>query len=84
MQKKYLSTIELGKLLGISRVEVLKKIKLGQIKAEKVGRNFAIRAADLGGILGEKLTDKENQEVCEAVKKTVKEYGETLRLLGAS
>ena len=51
--KRFLSTIELGKILGISRVAVYKKIKAGKIKAMKVGRNFAINRKDLGGILDE-------------------------------
>jgi len=84
MQQKYLSTSELAKILGISRVAVLKKIKLGQIKAERIGRNYAIKSADLGGILGEELTDQQKKEIDLVVKKTVKEYGETLRLLGNS
>jgi len=84
MRQKYLSTSELAKILGISRVAVLKKIKLGQIKAERIGRNYAIKTADLSGILGEELTDQQKKEINLVVKKTVKEYGETLRLLGNS
>jgi excisionase family DNA binding protein len=84
MKKKYLSTIELAKILDISRVAVLKKIKLGQIKAIRVGRNYAISVKDLGGILGEELTKKDKAMINRVVKRTVKEYGETLRLLGAS
>lgn len=82
-EKKFLSTTELAKILGISRVAVYKKIKNGQIKAIKVGRNFVMERKDLGGILDKQPTDKEKLEINRAVKKTVKEYGETLRLLGA-
>lgn len=82
--KKFLSTTELAKILGISRVAVWKKIKRGEIQAIKVGRNFVIDKRDLGGILNEKLSKKEKLEIERAVKKTVKEYGETLRLLGAA
>ena len=38
--KKYLTVKELADLLGISRVAVFKKIKNGQICAEKIGRNY--------------------------------------------
>ncbi len=82
--KKFLSTAELAEILGISRVAVFKKIKKGEIKATKVGRNFIIDKKDLGGILGKTLTKKEKSEIEKAVKKTVKEYGETLKLLGTS
>lgn len=83
-EKAFLSTTELAKLLNISRIAVYKKIKSGKIKATRIGRNFVIEKKDLGGILDEKLSDKEKQEIKKAVKKTVSEYGETLRLLGTT
>ena len=42
MDKKYYSTIEVGKILHISRVAVLKRIKNGKLKAERVGKNFIV------------------------------------------
>lgn len=80
--KRFFSTTELAKMLGISRVAVFNKIKSGQIKAVKVGRNFVIDKKDLGSILGKALSKKQKTEIEKAVKKTVKEYGETLRMLG--
>ena len=82
MDKKYLTTSELAKLLGISRIAVFKKIKNGKIKAKKIGRNFVIDKKELGGILDESLTERKKIEISETVKKTIKEYGETLKLLG--
>ena len=84
MKNKYLSTVQLAKLLGISHVAVYKKIKKGQIKATKVGRNYIIDKKSLGGILDDKLTLKDKKLISQAVKKTLKEYGETLRLSGDS
>ena len=83
-QKQFLSTIEVGKILNISRVAVLKKVKAGQIKAIRIGRNYAVDVNDLGGILGTELTGKNKKDVKAVVSKTVKEYGETLRLLEAA
>jgi len=80
--KIFLSTTELSKILGISRISVYRKIKKGEIKAMRVGRNFVIDRKDLGGILNEELVDKEKAKIRKAVKKTVEEYGETLKLLG--
>ena len=77
-----LSTSEAAKILGVSRVTVFNRIKNGQIKAKKVGRNFIIPKSELGEFLTRKLTPESKQEIEEAVRKTVKEYGETLRLLG--
>ncbi len=82
--KKFLSTIELAKILGISRIAVYKKIKNNEIKAIKVGRNFVIDKKDLGNILGKELTEKEKKEIEKAVKKVVEEYRETLKLLATN
>ena len=79
---KYLSTSEAAKILGISRIAVFKKIKNGQIKAKKVGRNFVIAEKDLLGISGSFLTLQKKAEIDKAVDRTIKEYGETLKLLG--
>ena len=83
MKNRFLSTTELAKILGVSHVAVYKKIKTGQIRAEKVGRNYVIDKKDLGGILNDELTKRDKDVIEKAVKRTVGEYGETLRLLGA-
>jgi len=80
--QQYISTTELAKLLGISRVAVFNKIKSGEIYAEKIGRNYAIPVENLHEIARVVLSEKEKREIDEAVRKIVKEYGETLRLLG--
>ena len=80
---KFLSTSELARILGISRIAVFRKIQKGQIKAVKAGRNYIIDPHDVGNILGTSLTSDDKRAVDKAVKKTVREYGETLRLLGA-
>lgn len=82
MKRQFISTMELAKILGISRVSVFKKIKSGEIKAEKVGRNFVIDQKNLGEILGNVLSLEKKHEIERSVKKTIKEYGETLKLLG--
>jgi len=83
-KKDSLSTSELAKILGISRIAVYKRIKAGKIKAERIGRDFIIDKKDLGNILGKELTKEEKTEIEKAVKKTVEEYGETLKLLGST
>jgi len=80
--KNYYSTIELAKLLGISRQAVLKKIKNGQIKAEKIGRNYFIPGKDFKDSVREDLTDKIKEEIGRGVAKVIKEYGDTLKMLG--
>ena len=79
---KYVSIPEMAKMLGISRIAVYKKVKNDKIKATKIGRNFAIPIKYISNILGKELGVKDKSEIDEAVKKTVKEYGEVLKLLG--
>ncbi|NCO44596.1 helix-turn-helix domain-containing protein [Candidatus Wolfebacteria bacterium] len=82
MDKKFFSTTEVALFLGISRQAVFKKIKAGEIKARKIGRNFVIDRKDLSEIVGKVLNQKQKLEIQESVDKTVREYGETLKLLG--
>lgn len=79
---KYISIAQLAKILGISRIAVYKKIKTGKLKAIRIGRNFAIPQKYVAHILGKTLQEKDKKEIDSAVKKTVEEYGEVLRLLG--
>ena len=82
MTKDFYTTKELAEILGTSRITIFRKIKIGQIKAIKVGRNFAIGKKEIENILGKSLTENQRNEIEKGIKKTIKEYGETLRLLG--
>lgn len=82
MDKKYITIPQLAKFLGISRIAVYKKVKKGQIKAIKVGRIYAIPKQYITHISGAVLKEKDKREIDRAVRKTVKEYGEVLKLLG--
>lgn len=85
-EQKYFSTIEVANILGISRVAVFKKIKKGDIKAQKVGRNYAVLVSDLHEYLNQDstnfLSESQKGEIKESVKKLVEDYGEALKLLG--
>jgi excisionase family DNA binding protein len=81
MKDRYLSTIEAAKVMGISRVAVLKQIKTGRLRAERVGRNYIIDKNDLAGIFRH-ITPGEKRRVSSAIKKVVKDYGPALRKLG--
>ncbi len=85
-KEKFISVAELAKILGISRIAVFNKIKKGQIEAIKIGRSYAINMEDVENIIGgsqtQILTENKKEEIKEAVEKIVKEYGETLKLLG--
>jgi len=82
MAKEYFSTSEVAKKLGISRIAVFKQIKAGKIKASKVGRNFIVDKKDLPEVLENVLTTAKKAEIEKSVDKTIREYKETLKLLG--
>ncbi|MBD3264656.1 MAG: helix-turn-helix domain-containing protein [Candidatus Omnitrophica bacterium] len=80
--KEYYTIPELAKILGISRIAVYKQVKKGEIKAIKIGRNYAIPRKCIDNILGKTLGKDVKSELDKAVVRTVSEYGEVLRLLG--
>jgi excisionase family DNA binding protein len=83
VKEKYITIPQLAELLGLSRVEVYRRVRKGRIKADKIGRMYVIRDKEVGYILRKKLTVKDKGQIEMAVKKVVKEYGEVLRKLGA-
>jgi len=80
---EYLTIPQLAKILGISRIAVYRKVKKGQIKAVKIGRAYAIPQKQIAAILGKTLSQQDKKEIDHAVTKTIKEYGQTLKLLGS-
>lgn len=82
---KYVSVAELAKMLGISRVAVFKRIKKGQIPAERIGHSYAISVDFVSSIIHDKnkqLTEENKNDIEKTVKKVIREYGETLKRLG--
>ncbi|MBU1682979.1 helix-turn-helix domain-containing protein [Patescibacteria group bacterium] len=78
----FISTAEAAKILGISRVSVFNKIKSGDIKAVKVGRNYIIARDEIMDISKKGgLSDRKKEEIDREVDRVVSEYGETLKLL---
>lgn len=82
MDKKMYSTIEVAKILRLSRIEVFRKIKKGKIKAEKVGRNYIIAHDDLMEALGKIIGSAKKEKIENTVKKAMEEYGKTFKKLG--
>lgn len=80
--KELLSTTEVASLLGISRVAVFKKIKTGELPAQKVGRNYVIERRHVQPLAGHALSRAEKAEIARVVGKAVAEYREAFDLLG--
>ena len=82
VRQKYMTIPQLAKLLGLSRIEVYRKVKRGKIPAIKIGRNYAISDRDITYILNKEISTKAKKRVDAAVRKTIRDYGELLKLLG--
>jgi len=82
LDKDYLTVKELADLIGVSRVAVFNKIKLGKIKAERIGRNYIIYKENLPDMLNTSLSLADKEKIEKGVKKVLKDYGETIKMLG--
>lgn len=58
----FLSSAQAAKILGISRISVYKRIKKGQIKAVRIGRNFAIAEDTISQMLANNNTHTHEEE----------------------
>ena len=80
--RRFFSSNELARMLGVSRISVFKKIKSGAIHAEKVGRNYIIPKEEIAAALGVFVSERRRKEIDQSVQRTVEEYGDALRRLG--
>lgn len=80
--ERYITIPELAKLLGVSRIAVYNRVKKGQIPATKIGRTYVITDQTVTDILGRKVTEQGKKAIDDAVDRTVREYGEVIKLLG--
>lgn len=82
MSKDFYSTIEVAKILGVSRTSVYSWAKNGKVNATRVGRNYIIPQASVLELLGKTVGKDKEALLSEAVNKAVEQYGEAIRLLG--
>ncbi|MDD5251582.1 MAG: helix-turn-helix domain-containing protein [Patescibacteria group bacterium] len=82
LNKNYFSVSEAAKMLGVTRVAVIKQIKSGRLSAEKVGHQYMIPAKVIVDIVTNTLTDKLKSEISKGVSRVISDYGETLKMLG--
>lgn len=80
--KAYLSTSELAKYLGVSRIAIFKKIKNGQIKAEKFGGNYLISKEEVSTIMGQFISAEKKEDIKRSVRRVIKDYRPALEKLG--
>lgn len=75
-----ISTTEAAEILGISRVAVFKRIKSGELPAQKVGRNYVIERGQVLQLTSRTLNQEEMRDIDQAVGKAVAEYREAFDL----
>jgi excisionase family DNA binding protein len=80
---KYITIPQLAKHLGISRIAVYRKVRKGQIPAKRLGRIYLISSRNIERILGKEIDARKKHHIESAVRKTVQQYGDVLRWLGA-
>ena len=80
--EKYITIPELAKLLGVSRIAIYNRVKKGDIPATKIGRTYVITDRTVADVLGKKVTAERKKRIDAAVDRTVREYGEVLKMLG--
>lgn len=78
---KWMSTSQVAQRLGVSRMEVVRKIKRGELSAHKVGRSYMIKEGSLPGI-HRSITESEKKNVEQAVEQVIQQYGDVIRRLG--
>lgn len=78
--KNYLTITELAKVMGLSRVQVFRKIKSGEVPAEKVGNVYIIPAEYASLYTGE-MTARDEKAIVIGVDRVVTQYGEVLKKL---
>ena len=81
MKKSLITVPELAKILGISRITVYNWVKKGRIPAVRIGRNYAIRQADVRRLISSELSQADKRRIDEAVNAVVNEYGKVFEWL---
>lgn len=81
MTKEFYSSVEVARILNLSRTSIFQQIKRGKIKAIKVGRNFVISHDSLLEALGKRVGTVKKQEIEDAIDMAMKHYEGTFRRL---
>ncbi|MCX6810091.1 MAG: excisionase family DNA-binding protein [Candidatus Berkelbacteria bacterium] len=80
-QPEYITIADFANRIGLSRVQIFRRVKSGQIKAERFGRAYLIPIEELQKITGE-ISELDHGLINKGVKKTLKDYGSVIKDLG--
>jgi len=79
----FITIPELAKIIGLSRSQTFRKVKSGEIPAQRAGRIFLIPRSYADNFT-DKLTESDEKIISEGVNRVIEEYGEVIRKLGDS
>lgn len=82
MTKEYYSTMEVAKILKVSRIAVFKWAQEGKMKAIKVGKNYIIPHSALSEKLGTTIGTEKKKAIDMAINRAIKDYGQAFKMLG--
>ena len=81
--QNYFSTSEAAIILNVTRITIFRWIKDGSILANKIGRNYVIPHEEIIKHLDNRpLSIEDKEEIKGLVDRMIKDYGETIRMLG--
>lgn len=79
LNKQLLTVVQAAKALGITRAAVYKRINKGQLAIEKIGgRLFVPMTAIASGV----ETENKIADLDKGVAKVIREYAQTIKMLG--
>ena len=80
--KPFITIPQLAAKLGVTRAAVFRKVRKGQIAAERVGHAYLIPAEEAEAVLAGRPTASGRMFIVATVKRVVREYRPLLESLG--
>jgi len=80
-KQEFVTVPELAKIMGLSRSQTFRRVKGGDIPAQKAGRIFLVPKTYADKFTG-KLTPEDEKIIDYGVKRALKEYGDVIKKLG--
>ncbi len=79
----FFTTTQAAELLSVSRITIFRWIKNGSLKAAKIGRNYVLPKDEIyKRLYNLSLSTIQKSDINTLINKTIKDYGETIRMLG--
>jgi len=80
-QKEFYTIPEFAREIGLSRSQVFRIVKKGEIRAQRFGKLYLIPKDELNRLTGD-ASQSDRDSIRDGVEKVLREYGEVIRELG--